>query len=188
MSHSFIFMPFRDGETASIPQRDASRLLQAHQFPECTLIDGANVIGTPTTSDGCPIIGDYLFINCSGSDVTEVAIDRPLYDEPCRRLAFAIIADLQLAMMSSGGEILCISPSAKQDFHRDFISQFIDVDTDVTSQEQLFQIGFTRSLPPTNQIHRSVGGVEIPFQLSCCNPVVGRYDASRLVSRRILWI
>ena len=137
MSHGFIFLAFHDGEPASIPYKDLNGILQEHDFSVQELIDGANEIQTPESSDGSKTIGDHLFVNVADSRVTEIEIRRPIYDESFRRLAYSFITELRLTMISSGGEVLRTSLAASAHLPNDFVAQFSDVDTNVASLEQL---------------------------------------------------
>lgn len=137
MSHSFIFIPFRDGELGSVQTQSVMRILETHQFFDCDISNGSNEFPTPLDNEGNTTIGDHVFVNCSDGAVTEIVIDRPLYDVNYRRLAFDLITDLKLAMMSSGGETLHAAPMMTSHIPDDVINQFGDVDTNVQSPDQL---------------------------------------------------
>ena len=137
MSHSFIFIPFRDGVPLSVPSQSVLRILETHRFSGSHLTDGSNEIPTPVDDAGNSTIGDHVFVNCSGENVVELAIDRPLYDAAYRRLAFDFVSDLKLVMMSSGGETLRTAPMMEKHIPEDMIEQFGDVDTNVLSPNQL---------------------------------------------------
>ena len=137
MSHSLIFMPFRDGEPCSVPTQSVARILATHHFNDFELADGTNAIHTPLDTNGNATIGDHVSVNCDDGQVSEIAIDRPLYDTAYRRLAFDLLTHLNLAMMSSGGETLRTAPTMTNHVPDDVLSQFYDTDTDVQELDQL---------------------------------------------------
>lgn len=106
MSHSFIFIPFRDGIPDSISSQSVLQILETHRFHPSSLTDGSNKIPTPLDDAGNSTIGDHVFVSCSNDNVVELAISRPLYDAAYRLLAFDLIYELKLVMMSSDGETL----------------------------------------------------------------------------------
>lgn len=133
MSHAYIFRKFSEGTQVSIDWNQLSSLLVMHGFHFSALAEGPNDVHCAKPSNE---VGDVC-IFCTEGVVTEVFIDRPLYQNSFRDFAFHLLTELEVVMFSDNGLVIRASGSTQNELPQGFAENFEDADLCVTSTLQM---------------------------------------------------